>query len=296
MSSPAIILMFFGLTALVAAGRSYRGLLQERKLDLRVLRYTGTSSRDREAWKLPAFLVPKRENLTDIEAKLRLAGFTNAQAAQWFSLIRASATVISLTSTAIIIKVTTGGYFTQPLFFMIFGGLGFMFPKFALTTLMKKRTQKVTAEFPFFLDLVLMMLQSGVSIDQCFRTIARNEAVATPLISQEVSLMVADLDRGLSYEIALDRWATRVAINGTRELSAIFRQAIFQGIELAPALREFSVEFTQRRVAAAKEAMGKITVRMVMFMTIFFMPALFIVLGGPPVASVFDTLGQAAQK
>src|SRR3546814_3888740 len=64
---------------------------------------------------------------------------------------------------------------------------------------------------------------------------------------------------------------------------------------LAPALREFVREFTQRRIANAREAMGGITVRMVVLMILFFMPALFVVLGGPPVVAIFDTLRGVSQ-
>jgi tight adherence protein C len=61
-------------------------------------------------------------------------------------------------------------------------------------------------------------------------------------------------------------------------------------MELVPALREFTREFAQRRVMRAKESIGKITVKMVILMLVFFMPALFIVLAGPPVAAILDTL------
>src|SRR3546814_8112674 len=115
------------------------------------------------------------------------------------------------------------------------------------------------AEFPFLLDLMLMMLESGISLDQCFRSIARDEAIAVPHHARLIAMLVADLDRGMSYEQALDRWAARVAVNGAKELAALFRQALFQGVELAPALREFVREFTQRRIANAREAMGGIT-------------------------------------
>jgi tight adherence protein C len=178
---------------------------------------------------------------------------------------------------------------------VIGAGLVFIGARQALTLLASARTQKITAEFPFLIDLMLMMLESGVSLDQCFRSIARDEQIAVPLHGQFIGLLVTDLDRGMRYDLALDRWAARVRVSGAKELAALFRQAMFQGIELAPALREFAREFTQRRVARAREAMGGITVRMVVLMILFFMPALFIVLGGPPVVAILDTLRASAQ-
>jgi len=153
------------------------------------------------------------------------------------------------------------------------------------------RERMLTAEFPFLLDLMLMMLESGVSLDQCFRGIAREERVAVPNHARLVAMLVEDLDRGQDYQLAFDRWAARVAVTGSRELATVFRQSLFHGMELVPALREFVREFSQRRVARAREAIGTITVRMVILMLVFFMPALFIVLAGPPVAAILDTLG-----
>ncbi len=158
-----------------------------------------------------------------------------------------------------------------------------------------RRAREITAEFPFLLDLMLMMLQSGVALDQCFRAIARDEVVALPRHSRQMALLVADLDRGMDYEPALDRWAARLAIPGAQELAALFRQGLFQGVELTPALREFAREFAQRRIARAREAMGSVTVRMVVLMILFLMPALFVVLAGPPVTAIFDTLQAGAR-
>ncbi|WP_037457615.1 type II secretion system F family protein, partial [Sphingobium chlorophenolicum] len=187
-------------------------------------------------------------------------------------------------------RVVWGGFFAQPLLIVIVAGLTYVGAKQAILLLAARRARAIMAEFPFLLDLMLMMLESGVSLDQCFRSIARDEAIAVPHHARLIAMLVADLERGMRYDLALDRWAARVAVSGARELAALFRQALFQGVELAPALREFVREFTQRRVMRAREAMGGITVRMVVLMILFFMPALFVVLGGPPVVAIFDTL------
>jgi tight adherence protein C len=153
-----------------------------------------------------------------------------------------------------------------------------------------KRQRAMLAEFPFLLDLMLMMLESGISLDQCFRSIARDEAGTAPRLNPSIRQLVEDLDRGMSYEAALDRWSQRVAVPSSKDLAALFQQALFQGIELSPALRQFVREFTERRVAAAREAMGRIAVQMVMVMVLFFMPSLFIVMVGPPLNTLLDTM------
>ncbi|WP_313804470.1 type II secretion system F family protein [Sphingobium sp.] len=250
---------------------------------------------ERPAFRLPGVLTARGQDRSEIAGKLMLAGFQNARAADWFVWARMTATVGMGLAVMLVSRLVWGGFLAQPLAIVIATGLTYVGAKQAIHLLAARRAQAIMAEFPFLLDLMLMMLESGISLDQCFRSLARDEAIAVPRHARLIAMLVADLDRGMRYELALDRWAARVAVNGAKELAALFRQALFQGVELAPALREFAREFTQRRVARAREAMGGITVRMVVLMILFFMPALFVVLGGPPVVAIFDTLRGVSQ-
>ena len=291
MSALALLCMAFALTGLMAVLHGGKALLAEQRLDARMSARLGTPSREpRRTLRLPAIFSAKGRDRTEIEDKLRLAGFQGPYAVEHFVWIRLGATLGTAFCLLLLSHLLWGSLFARPILPLIGAGLAFIASKQVLQIFATARAHKITAEFPFLLDLMLMMLESGVSLDQCFRSIARDEIVAVPNHAVLIANLVADIDRGMTYETALDRWASRVAVKGARELAALFRQALFQGIELAPALREFIREFTQQRVARAREAMGKITVKMVVLMIVFFMPGLFIVLAGPPVVTIFDTL------
>lgn len=290
-----LLCLAIALVALLLAALGARILLAERRLEARLAAFA-PAREDAPASRLPAFLAAKGRDRSELEQKLHLAGFQDSRALSRFVSLRLAATIGTALLILLISRILWGDWLARPLLIVIGAGLVYIGAKQALQLLASSRARSVTAEFPFLIDLMLMMLESGVSLDQCFRSIAREEQGAVPHHGPLIAQMVADIDRGMRYELALDRWAARVAVNGAKELAALFRQAMFQGIELAPALREFAREFTQRRVARAREAMGGITVRMVVLMILFFMPALFIVLGGPPVVAIFDTLrGAAAQ-
>ncbi|WP_454798726.1 type II secretion system F family protein [Novosphingobium lindaniclasticum] len=240
---------------------------------------------------LPRMFTVRGRDRSEIEQKLRKAGYFEANALETFAWLRlAAAGGVALASMATCFVIN--GNPLRPLFpTLALAGLTYIGAKYVLQMRAATRERILTAEFPFLLDLMLMMLESGVSLDQCFRGIAREERVAVPNHARLVAMLVEDLDRGQDYQLAFDRWASRVAVNGARELATVFRQSLFHGMELVPSLREFIREFSQRRVARAREAIGSITVRMVILMLVFFMPALFIVLAGPPVAAILDTLG-----
>ena len=288
--------LFMAALALGIAILGGRMLIADRRLEVRLARLAPSAVGPAKAtFRLPALFGAEGRDRSGLERQLQLAGYPDPSALNHFLWFRLGVTVTAALLALLLCRLVWGEWLARPLLIIIAAGLAFVGARQLLTLLASARARKITAEFPFLLDLMLMMLESGVSLDQCFRSIARDEQVAVPHHGQLIALLVTDLDRGMRYELALDRWAARVAVNGAKELAALFRQAMFQGIELAPALREFAREFTQRRVARAREAMGGITVRMVVLMILFFMPALFIVLGGPPVVAILDTLRASAR-
>ena len=286
-----LLMACMGLGIALLGGRI---LVADRRLEARLARLAPTGHA-KPALRLPTILGAEGRDRSTLERQLQLAGYQDPRAVNQFLWLRLAATLLAALLVALLSRVAWGGWLSRPMLIIIAAGLAFVGARQALNLLASGRARKITAEFPFLLDLMLMMLESGVSLDQCFRSIARDEQAAVPHHGQLIGLLVTDLDRGMRYELALDRWAARVAVSGSKELASLFRQAMFQGIELAPALREFAREFTQRRVARAREAMGGITVRMVVLMILFFMPALFIVLGGPPVVAILDTLRASAR-
>ncbi|KMS51121.1 pilus assembly protein TadC [Novosphingobium barchaimii LL02] len=291
----------FGLAmgGLLLAAAGVRWLQVDARLGARIegqaVRAGSAAGRSRSAPRLPQVFIARGRDRSEIELKLRSAGYFEPNAIEVFVWLRLGAAALVAVASLLTCWAVTGNPF-KPLFpTFALPGLTYIGAKYVLHMRANAREQVLTAEFPFLLDLMLMMLESGVSLDQCFRGIARDERVAVPNHARLVAMLVDDLDRGQDYQIAFDRWATRVGVQGSRELAALFRQSLFQGMELVPALREFIREFSQRRVARAREQIGKITVRMVVLMLVFFMPALFIVLAGPPVAAILDTLRSTAR-
>ncbi|MDE8650503.1 type II secretion system F family protein [Novosphingobium album (ex Liu et al. 2023)] len=291
---PLSALLLFALAAggVIAVLAGLRLLHADWRLRYRLAggRESGAGARGPGRPRVPRGLSAQGRDRAEIERQLRGAGFFDADALHYFVWLRLAATLAAAGLTFVAMSLASDNGLAIGLVTFIVAGLTYIGAKLALHMRAAERERKLTAEFPFLLDLMLMMLESGVSLDQCFRSIARDERVAVPRHARLVAMLVDDLDRGQDYQMAFDRWAQRVGVSGAKEMATLFRQSLFQGMELVPALREFITEFSQRRVARAHEAIGKITVRMVILMLIFFMPALFVVLAGPPVAAILDTL------
>ncbi len=281
----------------VAAGFGLTTMAATRRLDQRMARLIAPVERPASRpFRMANILVARGRDRTEIEEKLQQAGFQGEYAMEQFLWIRLGATLGAVLLAAALFHAVSGDALKRPFLLFAIGGGTYIAAKRALDLFAAARLRAITGEFPFLLDLMLMMLESGISLDQCFRAVAAGESNAAPHLTRSIEALVADLNRGMSYETALDRWAQRLGVPGGRELGTLFQQGLFQGIELSPALREFVREFTERRVASAREAMGRIGVQMVVVMMLFFMPALFIVIGGPPLTSLLDTLGSLKRR
>lgn len=290
----AFVAFAFAVAGAAMAVAGWRWLQADAQLESRVaghvVRAGNGPTHSRFMPRLPAMFSARGRDRTEIEEKLRSAGYFEAGAVEIFVGLRMAAALVVAAASLLACWIIKGNPFAYLFPTFALTGLTYIGAKYLLRMRANARELVLTIEFPFLLDLMLMMLESGVSLDQCFRGIARDERVAVPNHSKLIAMLVDDLDRGQDYQVAFDRWAVRVGVSGSRELSALFRQSLYQGMELVPALREFIREFSQRRVARAREQIGKITVRMVVVMLVFFMPAFFITIGGPPVAAILDTL------
>jgi tight adherence protein C len=288
--SLAVALLYF-LLALGCLGWFAHGLVMvfaAARLEGRVAR-VAQSTAGASAWQLPNWLAARGRDREEIVEKLQQAGFQGNDAIERFLWLRLAATAAAAVLGMAFAHWMWGSVFAKPLMLPMAPALTYLASKRALKFAATARIRAITAEFPFLLDLMLMMLEAGISLDQCFRSIARDEARAVPQLNRSLRGLVEDLDRGMSYEAALDRWTQRIAVPGIKDLASLFQQGLFQGIELAPTLRHFVREFTDRRIATAREAMGRIAVQLVVVMMLCFMPAIFIVVGGPPVAGLMDT-------
>jgi len=246
------------------------------------------------AWLLPfeRILISGAKDREEITQALRSAGHYDAGAVLAFAGLRFAAVGLAIVVTGLGLWLTGRWEGTARLLPLAAGGITYVGAKFALQWRASVRQRRVAAELPFVLDLMLLMLESGVSLDQCFRSIAQMNNRAIPLVRQSIRLLVEDIQRGMPYDQAFDRWADRLGVNGGRELTAMFKQTMFHGTELGPALHEFVREFADKRVSSVRESIGRKTTQMTVVMILLLMPALFIVLCSPAVVTMFRSLSR----
>jgi tight adherence protein C len=226
----------------------------------------------------------------EIGAALRAAGLYGQSAPLVFGLARLLATAAALAASLLALSVAgsfEGRWRMVPL---LAAGCTYLGAKRGLGMLAAARLRRIAMELPFMLDMLLLMLESGSSLDQCFRHLGQTDAAVAPQTQAVMRVLVEDIQKGTPYDKALLKWGERLGVDGGRELAALFRQALMHGTDIAEALQTFAREFTDRRLSAARESVGRKAAQLSGAMMVFFVPALFILLGGPAASSLMSAL------
>jgi tight adherence protein C len=238
-----------------------------------------------------SILVTSAKDRAEINEALRAAGWHQPHALLAFGFFRLFGALLGGLATAGALIATDNFSESAKAYPFIAGGSIYVLAKTAVHWRAKERRRRVGAEMPVVLDLLVLMAESGMSLDRCLRQLAHADAAVLPETAPVTRRLVDDIQQGLSYEAALERWAERLGVSGARELAGMFRQSLVNGSDIAAGLREFAREFADKRLAAARESVGVKSAQLSAAMMLFFMPALFILLGGPSVTALLSALG-----
>jgi len=160
----------------------------------------------------------------------------------------------------------------------------------------ERRERLLRRELPPVVDILLMVLNSGISIDQSLRYATGMLERTAPLSTAVLKRYVADVDSGVPFETAFERMGQRFAIDEGYDLAHLIKQSLLQGGEIMASLESFGAELADKRVAAAREQIGRKSVLLTLVMLAFFMPVLMITLGGPAVSQIMLTLKTAKHE
>jgi tight adherence protein C len=222
---------------------------------------------------------------------LRAAGYYGIGAPLVFALLRLLATGLTL-AVSLVVFALLGWMAGRTKFgpFMI-AGATYLGAKRVLKIQASARQQRIRRELPFVLDLLRLMLEAGSSLDQCFRNLARADAGGVvPETQAAIRVLVEDLEKGTPYDQALTRWGERLTIDSARELASLFKQSLVHGTEIGESLAAFTREAADKRLNTARDAVGRKAAQLSGAMMLFFVPALFILLGGPAAVSLSAAL------
>jgi len=168
--------------------------------------------------------------------------------------------------------------------FVFAGGgavVGFYLPRLLLQNTITKRQQAMTESFPDALDLLLICVESGLSVEMAFQRVTEEIMDGAPILAQEMGLTSAELaylgDRRLAYT----NFSKRTGLPAAKSLATTLIQSEQYGTPVGQALNVLAKEKRDERMSAAEKKAASLPAKLTVPMIIFFLPVLFIVVIGP---------------
>ncbi|GAB5454473.1 MAG: type II secretion system F family protein [Henriciella sp.] len=170
---------------------------------------------------------------------------------------------------------------------IVFGlALGFYAPNLYVGNIAAKRQQSLMRAFPDALDMMLICVESGMSIEMAFGKVGAEIGTASPELAEELQLTTAELSYLQERRMAYENLARRTGHEGVKAVTMALTQAERYGTPLGDALRVMSKENREMRMSAAEKKAAALPAQLTVPMILFFLPVLFLVVLGPAVIKV----------
>lgn len=166
------------------------------------------------------------------------------------------------------------------------GAAGYYLPNVFIENLAQKRQQAVKAAFPEALDMLLICVQSGMSVEASFGKVAKEIANQSIELSEEMSLTAAELSYLPDRRMAFENLAARTALPTVKAVTTALIQAERYGTPVGQALRVMAKENRDMRMAEAEKKAAALPPKLTVPMIVFFLPVLFLVILGPAIITV----------
>ena len=150
----------------------------------------------------------------------------------------------------------------------------------------QKRQQSIRMAFPDSLDMLLICVQSGMSVEAAFARVAKEAANQSLELAEELSLTTAELSYLQDRRLAFENLGKRTGIPGVKAVATALIQAERYGTPVGQALRVMAKENRDLRFSEAEKKAAALPPKLTVPMIVFFLPVLFVVIMGPAVIQV----------
>ncbi len=221
--------------------------------------------------------------------KMTMAGYRSSQAEPMYLLLSAILPLIIGVLAFVwlfILGHTTYSPMVKVMLVIIALFIGMKLPSLFITNLITKRQMSIRRAFPDALDLLLICVESGMSIEQAFRKVASEIGVQSIPLAEELTLTTAELSYLQDRRIGYENLGKRTGLDAVKAIATVLIQAEKYGTPLGTALRVVSQEARDTRMSEAEKKAAGLPPKLTVPMIIFFLPVLFAVIITPAAIQV----------
>lgn len=242
--------------------------------------------------KYSALLEPQDEaKLSKAREKLIQAGYHSRDALRLFNLAQVALCVIGLIGGVGYYMLFMAGdpsITTQKLLMYNLGPgvAGYMMPGYCVAKKGEKRQKQIEGGFPDALDMMLVCVEAGQSLDQAIVRVAGELRASYPDLSDEFEVVAYEMKAGKDKAKVLNDMAYRCAVQDISSFVTVLVQSQTFGTSIADALRVYAGEMRDKRVMRAEEKANKLPTQMTLATMMLTVPPLLIILVGPSVVGI----------
>ncbi|KWT64228.1 Type II/IV secretion system protein TadC, associated with Flp pilus assembly [Hyphomicrobium sulfonivorans] len=217
----------------------------------------------------------------DLRERLKRAGLRGQGPLVAFMFFRVVAPVIVFVVALVYLFVLNDFSYPPIIKFAIALGAGILGsygPNVFIENLIQKRMQSIKVAFPDALDMLLICVQSGMSVEAAFGKVSKEVASQSLELAEELSLTTAELSYLQDRRMAFDNLGKRTGLPGVKAVTTALIQAERYGTPVGQALRVMAKENRDIRQADAEKKAAALPPKLTVPMIIFFMPVLFVII------------------
>jgi tight adherence protein C len=192
-----------------------------------------------------------------------------------------------------LVKSSTGELSTQMMVISILGPgtAGYYLPQYWVNRRLQARQQEITSGFPDALDMMLVCVEAGQSLDQSILRVAKELKAGYPALADEFDIVGHEVKAGKERISVLKDMAERVGLSDVSSFVTVLVQSATFGTSIAEALRVYAAEMRDKRVMRAEEKANTLPTKLTLGTMMFTVPPLMIILIGPSIHGIATQLG-----
>ncbi|MEM9871121.1 MAG: type II secretion system F family protein [Pseudomonadota bacterium] len=248
-------------------------------------------ARNEQLERFANFLEPQDvAELSKRQLTLRQAGYQSRDAVRAFHAAQFLLGVFGLALGVIYVNFIAGtdGMDTQKIIMYTVGpgGVGYYLPQYWITKRVEKRKDEITSGFPDALDMLLVCVEAGQSLDQAITRVASELHASYPALADEFMVVSLEMKAGKEKVTVLNDMGERCGVQDVSSFVTVLVQSASFGTSIAEALRVYAGEMRDKRVMRAEEAANKLPTKMTLATMMLTVPPLLIILVGPSVHGI----------
>lgn len=230
--------------------------------------------------------------IKEIKKRLIMAGHYGEKAMTNFVIAKFALPVVALAISMPLIWNLELGLAIKAALYYLPVALGFYLPNLVLNHQIDNRKKKISEGLPDALDLLVVCVEAGLGLNAAVKRVADDFKFRNATLSTEFTLLNLEILAGLEREQALRNLADRTGVEELSTLCAILIQADRFGTSIAQALRVQSDTMRTNRRQRLEELAAKTPVKLVFPLVLFIFPALVVVILGPVIIQVMESMGR----